>query len=547
MTNKSYLSKNVSSKHHFFRATNIHSKFKSINATAHVPNNFHDAPYRKSYIAWDKLERANKPNNYTEKTRYLSKNAKALLSVIYQKLKKQPILLLNHKYISTITNSGSRQNQNIIKELDQLLDISYHRSVENHKGKKYQYVYKFIHKEVYKISSTQEVIKKKISLSNSTPKYSINKNYIINNRSRVQYSKGYLDFFSVRKNSEYEVKSSSSNKEYLKQNMVKNDYNEIKNKITYSISNSNGFLNSGKFLTEALNYLTDEVCTLIKIKCNKNYTNTMIRDIAKLTAQSTKGSKAFFYHINGLIAYLARVLTFEKRKFITKMDYRNTMISQAWIQEEIKKRQKEQYLTGIEYSRQLSSESRLKRKLAAVLEPNVAYKVLSNYQKSKKIGDIFKIYFKKSIAIKKTDEQIIFNQVRTIYENIEQNGDIKFVKKVEFIFPAKKKLRKMELERVISTKNIKEIKMLTIWEQIRISFIKSSFEIQDGINIDKNWLSKLIPDKNSNTKLSSKKILILKAKSMFVRDWINSHYLLKLESIAEKLGYKLLLDQYNIS
>ncbi|MDC0865220.1 hypothetical protein OAP56_04670, partial [Rickettsiaceae bacterium] len=33
--------------------------------------------YRKSYIAWDKLERANKPDNYTEKTRYLSKNAKA--------------------------------------------------------------------------------------------------------------------------------------------------------------------------------------------------------------------------------------------------------------------------------------------------------------------------------------------------------------------------------------------------------------------------------------------------------------------------------------
>lgn len=113
---------------------------ESTNLETSVSQSFAGLSYRKSYIAWDKLERANKPDNYTEKTKYLSKNAKALLSVVYQKLKRQPILLLNHKYISTITGAGSRQNQNVINELSGLLNISYHRSAENHKGRKYEYV-----------------------------------------------------------------------------------------------------------------------------------------------------------------------------------------------------------------------------------------------------------------------------------------------------------------------------------------------------------------------------------------------------------------------
>ena len=53
--------------------------------------------YRKSYIAWDSLERANKPKDYTGKTKYLGKNAKALLSVVVQKLKKKEKVFFNQR------------------------------------------------------------------------------------------------------------------------------------------------------------------------------------------------------------------------------------------------------------------------------------------------------------------------------------------------------------------------------------------------------------------------------------------------------------------
>ena len=55
------------------------------------------------------------------------------------------------------------------------------------------------------------------------------------------------------------------------------------------------------------------MCSLIRTKCSKDFTNRAIREIAKAVSRSKKGAKAFFYHIKGFIAYLSKILTFEKR------------------------------------------------------------------------------------------------------------------------------------------------------------------------------------------------------------------------------------------
>ena len=71
------------------------------------------------------------------------------------------------------------------------------------------------------------------------------------------------------------------------------------------------------------------------------------------------------------------------------------------------------------------------------------------------------------------------------------------------------------------------------------------FDIEEGIGRDKSWLSKLTAFENTNSKSSDNiKTLTLKAESEFIRDWINSNYLFKLESIAKKLGYELCLQGY---
>jgi len=105
------------------------------------------ARYRKSYINWDKIDRANKKiNPIRQKSFFLSDKAGKLLSIIVAKLQKGERVLLNHKYISTFTIVERRQNVRIIQELEDILHITYHRSV-THEGKKYRYSYEFSYKE----------------------------------------------------------------------------------------------------------------------------------------------------------------------------------------------------------------------------------------------------------------------------------------------------------------------------------------------------------------------------------------------------------------
>lgn len=105
------------------------------------------ARYRKSYIEWDKIKRANKKiNSVRQKSFFLSDKAGKLLSVIVAKLLKDERVFLNHKYISTFTLVERRQNIRIIEELADILDISYHNSI-TYNGKKYRFSYEFSYKE----------------------------------------------------------------------------------------------------------------------------------------------------------------------------------------------------------------------------------------------------------------------------------------------------------------------------------------------------------------------------------------------------------------
>lgn len=126
------------------------------------------ARYRKSYIDWDKIKRANKKvNPVRQKSFFLSSPANKLLSAVIGKLRQGKRVFLNHKYISTFTLVERRQNQNIIKELADILDITYHNSV-THNNKKYRYSYEFGYKQqnLEKTTFIEHSIGKKISQQN---------------------------------------------------------------------------------------------------------------------------------------------------------------------------------------------------------------------------------------------------------------------------------------------------------------------------------------------------------------------------------------------
>ncbi|MBM3467782.1 MAG: hypothetical protein FJX70_08155 [Alphaproteobacteria bacterium] len=126
------------------------------------------ARYRKSYIEWDKIKRANrKIKPVRQKSFFLSSPASKLLSAVIGKLRQGERVFLNHKYISTFTLVERRQNQNIIKELADILDITYHNSV-THNNKKYRYSYEFGYKQQNLENNTcvENSIERKISQEN---------------------------------------------------------------------------------------------------------------------------------------------------------------------------------------------------------------------------------------------------------------------------------------------------------------------------------------------------------------------------------------------
>jgi len=102
------------------------------------------ARYRKTYIDWDKIKRANN-KAIRQKAKYLSKDAQSILAPVIQGLKRGKSVFFNHKYISSITLCKRRQNQNIIKQLESVLDITYHNSI-TYNGKKYRFSYEFSYK-----------------------------------------------------------------------------------------------------------------------------------------------------------------------------------------------------------------------------------------------------------------------------------------------------------------------------------------------------------------------------------------------------------------
>ncbi|MDG1437292.1 MAG: hypothetical protein P8P83_05905 [Rickettsiaceae bacterium] len=407
------------------------------------------ASYRKSYIAWDKLERANKPDNYTEKTKYLSKNAKALLSVVYQKLKKQPILLLNHKYISTITCSGSRQNQRIIQEIEKIIDVCYKTGITELKGKKYKNCYEFkLKRSSINNGFSQEnnyndenIQRTKMSTKNTACTIYI-ENKIINNRSKANFEKNYSSDENSNTQTDSKIekgRNKASNDQVItaettRQIVSKDSVSNIScNTKKQAISNNpNGFLGSGKFLSEMLEHLTEDMCQSIRSNCGRNFTNRAIKEIAKAVSRSKKGSKAFFYHIKGFIAYLSKILRFEKRD-PEKVSGDNYYITSNLPEEEQDIQKQEKYLSEIEYSLQVSPEWHLKKKLAAVLERSKAYDILTSFQSL----DIRKrkalITVNKHVELSKEDRNIILNQIQATHEKTGEEGNYQYIDSLEIV------------------------------------------------------------------------------------------------------------------
>lgn len=395
-------------------------------------------------------------------------------------------------------------------------NVDYHAKIENIKTIK---DIGGIHKNV----DTKELIEFSNKLEKSRSRANFEKKYFSEANSNTQTNSKIeegtnksLNYQSITKENTYPMVSNNSVSSVSK--------NTKKQEIT---NNSNEFLGSGKFLSEMLEDLTEDMCEIIRSNCGRNFTNRAIKEIAKAVSRSKKGSKAFFYHIKGFIAYLSKILRFEKRD-PEKISGDNYYITSNQTEEEQDIKKQEKYLSEIEYSLQVSPEWHLKKKLAAVLERAKAYDVLTSFKSLDIKQNKALITVNKHIELSKEDKNIILNQIRATHERVDDKGNIEYIESFEIITPDRSTTH---LDSSASPIELDQgfLKREGIWDKVR-----EKFATLEGDAIEKSWTARLKADidKNNNT-------INLIAPTPFIRDWINSNYLFKLESIAKDFGYNI--------
>lgn len=493
------------------------------------------ARYRKSYINWDKIERAN-GEAVREKAKHLSKDAKAILAPVIQKLEKGERIFLNHKYISTITQCKRGQNRNILKQLETVLKITYHNSITID-GKKYRHCYEFAY---YK----QEIV----SLENNCTAQFIERDESLNSSNQACFclSIENNNTESIRSNTHARKSNFSQNSEEIK--TVKNKKVQIS---TFPLSPvkpiklKKRLPNDRKKPTNAekkaiiyrfnqyeepknLNYhypLSQEDEAKLQSLSGRAFTLQAMNEI--LLDMSRRQDNTFCSKIQ-FMAYFDKVLRYEKRdaektnnvNFHIKANY--TQEKQAEIAQE---RQIERYLAEIEQKAitNICPDNQLRARLANTLEPQKGYELLWAIKDFKVVGSTMRIYLKNPAALSEHEQEVVLSQVRSIYSNSELD-----IESVEYVVENVRNFTNNHNN--LQTKKAVDLPPLHqgVWGNICRQLIKTY-----GIHIYNNWFSKLTPVINEDAKT-----IELIVPNSFVQEEITRRYEDNIKKIVSEFGMK---------
>jgi len=509
-----------------------------------------------SRLHWKQIPRANNPN------KSLQDKAVSLLSVIVFKLRRQKVVVLNHNYLSRITNCGKDQNVNLLKQLSDMLDVSFHAKISiSGKICRNSYVIKHTEKGHAIIENAEILLAQKhfvgkmavapiekpateeekddTSTEFFPPSYLYKEKVFENNRSNESI---FLE------NSNSSIKSKTSNFIEIKNANLAEDGSHkatihiLKpNKNPQSIKTTNqrkkatkadnkakkakllrfNQYNKSKDLSDHYP-LTTEDCSLLQSKSGRDFSTNVINEILLALSKKPKQREYKFPSKASFIAYMSKAFRYEMRDAV-KINNETFKIKANYSEEENNIHKQEKFLSEIESSLQVNPEWHLKKKLASVLERRKAYNLLSNYKTIERVGDTFKFYLSNKIEIGEMDKQIILNQVRATHERVGEEGDIEYIDKVEFIIDK----RPFVVKEKIHKENSELPK--TIWGEIRHELISIH-----GSDIDAAWFKDIESQENK-----ARKTIKLKVESSFKQSWIKENYLILIEQIAKSKNYEI--------
>ena len=488
-----------------------------------------NAYYRKIYIAWDNIERANKPQNCTDKKQVLSKNSQAILAVIIQKLRNKDKVFLNHKYISTITRCKRRQNQNIIKELSDILEINYHNSVSDSNGQKYRHCYSFSSKKLEQNNASNSIdfdSSNGQKIARQTSPHSIYiKNKIINNRSSVQKHESNFDNDLILEENGRQneiVSSEETPKTSIHVLKAKKPSNKRKKRTKAEIKARKAKVWVFKQYNEkkdlAAHYpLTPEDCSKLQVLSGRDFTlnamNEILLDMSKRVGRLFC-SKAQF------MAYMAKVYEHEKRDAV-KVSGNNFKIKANETEESKQLAIYEKFLSKIEQQAidHVCPENQLKAKLAGTLPLKTAYSLLLKAKCFNLVGKVAKVHLSSPTGLREVEKGIILSQVRAVYGDVDD---------LEFIIE-----RAGEFCSDVSDVQKPEPAALKlpegVWGEISQKLIDKY-----GVDIYKSWFAKLQANFciDSNT-------LELSSNSSFILDWVSRNYGIFMQRVVCSVGVSL--------
>lgn len=505
--------------------------------------------FRQNKLHWEQIPRANDPR------KPLQEKAVNLLAVIVHKLRKNTLVTLNHNYLSRITKCRKDQNVNLLKQLTDILDISFHVKITIGNNV-YRNCYVIEHTEkgrdiienssvlltqkhfignkaVNPIKITPTEDEKNPSSAEFFPSSSIYKEEVFKNRSKSNFVKNNFFLEKVDVDVAVEVKSEvkiESNNELSQTNQL-NHQTKITNSTKF---NTREFISSKEL--KDFYPLSLEDChslqSLSKREFSLNAMNEILLDMSRRLADRVFKSKKAF------LSYMSKAFTYEMRDAV-KTDNETFKINNNKTTKMVTHEEQETYLAEIEYSLQVSPEWHLKKKLACVLEPSKSYELLTAYKGVSQEGTNFVINLNKNVELSNIEKEIILKQVKATHEIIDFNEDeINMIQTLEIKVPNQQNQRNQNNPHKwnggrggsdLSTQNSIMTFQDNIWGKIRKALTRTY-----GDSSDKNWFSKL------DAKIDElNKEIILKAPSDFYRDQIERNYFDSIEHISKTESYKV--------
>jgi hypothetical protein len=176
---------------------------------------------------------------------------------------------------------------------------------------------------------------------------------------------------------------------------------------------------------------------------------------------------------------------------------------------------KEKYIAQIEDSKSTDQVSQLKRKIVAVYNPDIAYKIITNCTfKGITDDNIFEIRVKQTLELTLDQDRMLLDQIRSIFGN---EVAVEFKTANNFKYETNKISQELNLGEEGSA-----------WYKVSNKLLKHF-----GEATHRSWFSKLKIDENNE----KNNILKLKAPNNFFKDWVVSNYKIIIEKFCEEEGF----------